>query len=215
LAIELLVTDDENSDFKLSQTLADSKNLINWIIENLEDLEISKNEINISKSVILYDMAIEHFFGIVHLIDANICGSAFALLRAETEALVRGGWLQFAATESQIEALVNGNKYSLPVFKVLVESIKSVSDFSDINILELINNSWSAMNSFTHGGALPIKRRMVKDVIQPNYEPEVIIEVLKMSGSLALIALRQISRNAGNSELAKEVDKMLTGKINT
>ena len=205
----------KNSDFKLNQTLANSKNLINWIIENLEDLEISKNEINISKSVILYDMAIEHFFGIVHLIDANICGSAFALLRVETESLVRGGWLQFVAKKSEIESFINNDRYKLPKFKTLVESINLVSEFSDINILELTNNSWSSMNSFTHGGTLPVNRRLVNNRVQPKYESEVIIEVLKMSGTLALIALRQISRIAGNSDLTKEIDKMLTGKINT
>ena len=71
------------------------------------------------------------------------------------------------------------------------------------------------MNSFTHGGTLPVNRRLVNNRVQPKYESEVIIEVLKMSGTLALIALRQISRIAGNSDLTKEIDKMLTGKINT
>lgn len=126
------------------------------------------------------------------------------------EALVRGAWLQRCATPEQVETFVD--KEALPLdFGGLVEAVEAHADFSDRLLSQLKHSSWKAMNSYTHGGMLQLGRRIKGGSIEPNFEPEEVVEVLKASGTFALLALRQIAHLARHDSLSTEVDRMLDG----
>jgi len=57
-----------------------------------------------------------------------------------------------------------------------------------------------------------IARRVKGGSIEPNYEPEEVIEVLKASGLFALMALLQIGRLASNDKVIGDVTARLNGE---
>lgn len=194
---------------ELKKALSKAQDLHRWIAERQDNIEIPQQGSSLVPGL-LFDLAIEHHVGIVHLALAGINGPAFALLRAAMEALVRGAWLQRCATPEQVEAFVT--KETLPLkFGGLVEAVVAHADFSDKMLSQLKHSSWDAMNSYTHGGMLQLGRRIKDDIIAPNFEPEEVVEVLKASGTFALLALRQIAYLAKLEALSKEVDEMLNG----
>jgi hypothetical protein len=128
------------------------------------------------------------------------------------EAFVRGAWFQRCATPEQVEAFVEKEALELK-FGELVESLEKHADFSDKVLSNLKHSSWKAMNSYTHGGMLQLGRRIKGGTIEPNFAADEVIEVLKASGTFALLALRQIAYLAGQEALSTEVEKMLSGEV--
>ncbi|MCK0162903.1 hypothetical protein [Marinobacter sp. S6332] len=60
------------------------------------------------------------------------------------------------------------------------------------------------MNSYTHGGALQAGRRFSGNSVEPNYDAEEVAEVIRFSGTFALMAFQQIALEAGRLDLADE-----------
>lgn len=194
---------------ELQRTLSGAQDLHHWIAQRQDGIEIPQQRSSLVPGL-LFDLAIEHHVGIVHLAAARVNGPAFALLRAGMEALVRGAWLQRCATPEQVENFVERETLSLS-FGDLVEAVEKHADFDDKLLSNLKHSSWKAMNSYTHGGMLQLGRRIKGGVIEPNFAPEEVIEVLKAAGTFALLALRQIAHLASQDALSKEVDEMLAG----
>lgn len=207
-----MLTDPPEYPVELQVLLGKAKELTSWIAQRHDNLEIP-NELRGLLSGLLFDLAIEHHVGIVGLVDHHVNGSAFALLRAAMETLVRGSWFQLSATNAQIQNFYD--KDVLPdrlSFGDLINEIEGQPDFADKMLSHLKHSSWKAMNSYTHGGMLQLSRR-VKDggTIEPNFDPEEIAEVLMASGLFALIALRQIARLSNNQNLVSEIEAKLDG----
>jgi len=127
------------------------------------------------------------------------------------EALVRGAWLQRCAAPEEVEAFVAKETIPFKTFGGLVEAVEAHADFNDKMLSQLKHSSWKAMNSYTHGGMLQLGRRIKDDTIEPNFHPEEVVEVLRTSGTFALLALRQIAHLAKNVSLSEDIDKMLDG----
>lgn len=194
---------------KVEDMLQKGKALTNWIAANQHALEIPGDSASLIPSL-QFDQCIEHHVGIVGLVDAHVYGSAFALLRASTESLVRGVWLRNCATEDQRNAYTDNDK--LPrglTFHDMVNACTAVVGFGEGCWLTSLAASWSAMNSYTHSGTLQLGRRLQGKEIFPNYEPEEIIEVLKTSATSALVAIKQIAKIAAKDALVAEVSRRL------
>ena len=195
---------------EVNATLNSAKELHRWIAERQDNLEIP-NQLKSLLPGLLFDLSIEHHVGVISLIDGHVNGSAFALLRGAMEAMVRGAWIQQCATDDDIKRFYEQDK--LPdglTFGDMVDAIEKHADFPDQLLSTLKHNSWKAMNSHTHAGMLPISRRIKGNSIEPNFEPEELIEVLKATGTFALISLRQIAKLAGHDGVAEEVNARLS-----
>ena len=94
----------------------------------------------------------------------------------------------------------------------MLDVIEQHADFGDKVLSCYKIEGWKAMNGYTHGGMHQVARRVKAASIEPNYQPEEIIEALKSSGLFALLALLQIGRLAKNEEVIAEVDARLTGQ---
>jgi hypothetical protein len=182
--------------------------LHNWIAAQQDDITISRND-EVFVPGLLFDLVIEYQVGIAHLVSARINGPAFALVRASFEALVRGCWLQLCAAPEQIKKFTEREELPLN-FGGLIEAVEQCEGFGGKVLSTLKTNSWTAMNSYTHGGMLQVSRRWKGGTIEPNYSPEEIIEVLKASGTFALMALRQIAVLGKKNELLDEVNRRLS-----
>jgi hypothetical protein len=193
----------------LAAVLDSARRLVHWIATRQDGLEVKAGNATRVPAVLL-DLAAEHHVSIVHLVAGRMNGSAFALLRPEFEAFVRAVWLQLCATTAELEAFVEKDELPLTLGG-MIEAVEGHPHFADNVLSGLKTSAWKAMCGYTHGGMLQVARRLKEDSIQPNYDPEEIIEVLKASGTFALMALLQIARLSRKSELEKEVAARLAG----
>ena len=193
----------------VESVLASAKQLANWIAARQEGIEIKTSD-SVRIPGVLLDLCLEHHVGIVHLASVQVNGSAFALLRVQFEALVRALWLQLCATQDEMRAFAENDKLPLK-FGAMVDAIESHPSFEDKVLSSIQQHAWRAMNGYTHGGLHQIARRIKRGSIEPNYEPEEVIEVLKTSGIFALMALQQIGRIARHEALCSEVGALLNG----
>ncbi len=182
--------------------------LHHWITQNLDDLEISRDR-RILLSVSCYDVVIEHHIGISALLKSRINGSAFALVRPLFETFVRGAWLRHCATDHEIDKYINDRLDKK--FYLLIEEVERLESFKDGILSGLKENAWKAMNSYTHGGIQQAGRRSSGSYIEPDFSDEEIVEVIKLSGSFALLAFQQIVLEAGENDLAVKAIEMLGG----
>jgi hypothetical protein len=147
-----------------------------------------------AKSLLLrayVDIALEHHEAIWVLTKRRLNGSAFAMVRPVFDTMYRAFWINKVATEQHIERAID-DKLGFDIDKIL-DQIKQ-GYFSDRppeeaelfgKILQLLREAWGAMCSYTHSGALPIRRRFTGDELKPNYSEGAIAEAL----NLVIIAL--------------------------
>ncbi|CCG97167.1 hypothetical protein MARHY3713 [Marinobacter nauticus ATCC 49840] len=175
--------------------------LHDWIEARLDGLQLPRTS-RASLSISCHDLVIEHHLGVAVLTRAKIYGSAFALVRSLFETFVRGVWLRHCATDSEIQKY-QADKLSLS-FGQLVSAVETVPGFDDGILSGLKENSWSAMNSYTHGGALQSGRRFSGECVEPNYDVEEVAEVIRLTGTFAIMAFQQIAIEAGRLDLVNE-----------
>jgi len=137
-------------------------------------------------------MALEHALSLRLLVRASCFTSALALMRLQYEAITRGVWLLYAATDIQVEILASpltldaeSAAKKMPIFSVLLDQVvakapeqasRMLINFKDIN--------WHAMNSFVHSGIHPLRRH------SEGYPEELIENVIRNSNGLNVMALQ-------------------------
>ena len=172
-----------------------------WIVNRLDGLDVPQDRKTLL-AVSCQDLVIEHHIGITTLLRSRINGSAFALVRPLFETFVRGLWLQHCATDAQIDDYIS-DKLELK-FHELLSVVEKVDGFEGGVLSKLKKNAWKAMNSYTHGGIQQASRRTNGDYIEPNFSEDEVVEVVKLSGTFALLAFVQITGSANQPALAKE-----------
>jgi hypothetical protein len=126
--------------------------------------------------------ALEHHEAIVLLIQSNLAGSAFALVRPVHETMVRAFWINGVADDKQIEGAWH-DKNVFPCMAQMLAAIKpryfgdTPSD-SATEFFQALKEPWRAMCSYTHSGALQLGRRFTNDVVKPKYPEGEVLEVL-------------------------------------
>lgn len=191
---------------EIEPVLAKAKELVRWISTQLDDLIISGEDRHKIPGL-MFDVSIEHYFAIVHLVDARICAGAYALVRSEFETYVRGLWLHYCATDEQISRFLDRDE--LPKTGALVTALEAMEGFEDKILSGIMEQAWRGMNGYTHSGTHQLARRMKQGSIEPNYEAEEILEVLRFSGTIAQMALAEIGQMAGKADLVAELQSRL------
>ncbi|HTP66452.1 MAG TPA: hypothetical protein VMJ66_13755, partial [Geobacteraceae bacterium] len=102
-------------------------------------------------AISLLHLCLEHHQGIHVLIDQNVIGSAFALLRPQLETYVRGVWFHHCAEDEQIQTFLEGG--DPPRFGNLIEAIEQIEGFDCGTLSDIKNTVYRNLNDFTHGGA--------------------------------------------------------------
>lgn len=183
---------------------------ITWFRESLVGIEL-KGDHRHRIPAQLFDLAIEHSSGIHNLIAANICASAFALVRSEFECFVRGAWLHYCASDTEIESFIAKDRID-PPFGALIDAIEQKPEFDTKFLSTVKDSALKAMHGYTHGGLHQISRRLDGDYIQPCFEDAALIEVILFSATMALIAFGQIAALADREDLIVAAGALMTGK---
>ncbi len=176
-----------------------SEQLIQWLDSKIDGIEI-KSTLRHRLSGGCLDIALEHQKSIVLLINHQLSGSAFSLVRLIFEAYIRGVWLHQCASESDLK-LFETDALDLKFHK-LIEDIEKLDSFSSGILSATKKKSWSAMNSFTHSGFSQVVRRNKEGSIEPNYVEAELLEALDFANGIAVMAAVEIAHLATNDSLA-------------
>jgi hypothetical protein len=168
---------------------SDLVDLIRWIDENASGIELPSDERSML-AIGCLDVALEHQAAIALLHASELYGSFLTLLRSETEALVRGLWLQHGATEEDLERFKRGKVKQ--DFQELIDVFeKKVGEGPGV-LSGLKERAWKAMNGFTHTGYIQVSRRHSPGFVKENYDEVELAQALDAAGVLGLVAAGQL-----------------------
>jgi len=168
----------------VSKRIAQSEDLINWLDRFIERLSIPSDDRSRIVASCL-DVAQEHHKSIVLTTSASFHGSASALVRIEFEAYIRGVWMSYCASDSEVEKFKQKDRLD-KTMAAMIGDLESQPAFSVGVLSDIKRRTWAAMCSFTHTGRQQVVRRLTATEIGPNYSEEEIISVLDAAGSVAL-----------------------------
>lgn len=142
--------------FNLPVELQKSMDLWQLISEKLQGVPIPNSTLARRVGAGFLYLSLEHLFAIITLAHHSQFASAFALMRPQYEAAIRGAWFSFSATGEQAQRFLEG--HSPPSIQTQIDAL--VSTRPDMEGLRAIHTgSWSWLNDFTHGGEVLIKSR--------------------------------------------------------
>ena len=168
----------------------------NALIDGIGFVGNERNRIAIS----LLHLSNDHQKGIHLLIDNELASSAFALLRPQFEALVRGLWFHRCATEKEIEKFLK--KKEPPRINDMIQAIEETHAYSHGSLSALKSKIWKLLNDFTHGGLAQVLARNTDEQIISNYSLEQMNALLDKSVDISLVASIETALIAENSELS-------------
>ncbi|MGE0558544.1 MAG: hypothetical protein AB7E73_08750 [Burkholderiales bacterium] len=154
-------------------------------------------------AVALLHLSLEHQTGIHSLVNIGVIGSAFALLRPQFEAYVRGIWYHRCATDAQVSSFIVGEQP--PKIIVLIEEIEKLEAFDEKLLSATKRQIWPSLNDFTHGGTTQVKARCTMNEITQNYREEHIANLLAASATWSLLAGVALAAAVGTETLAREL----------
>jgi hypothetical protein len=197
---------------KVAKMVRESGELINWLDDSIHGVEI-KADIRSQLAMGCLEIALEHQKPIVLLVSHSLYGSAFALLRLQFEAHIRGVWLHRCAHDVDLERLKR-DKLNKGV-PTLIQDIQEVDGYVGRVLSRAKNKSWNPMNSYTHSGYLQIVRRIKETTIEPNYAEDEIVEVLDFTNAVGLLSALQIAFLSGSEQLPYSIIKRMEAFFQT
>jgi len=175
-------------------TIDNARNLMAIIDRDVNGLQCQAIERNRVAGA-LYDIAHDHGKAIVVLIETKIYSSAFALVRPLFESYVRAAWIHYCASNVEIQSFISNDK--IPDFiskeirkrgcSQMLSEVEQKND-SPETLSKILDNNFKAMCSYTHGGILPIFRRLTEDSIEPVFEDQEIDEVIRFTSFISFLS---------------------------
>jgi len=118
-------------------------------------------------AVALHHLCIEHHQAAHVLVDNDVRGSAFALYRPQFEAYTRAHWYFACASDAKLEEFVHGGEP--PGMRKLADDLQETLGQPGEIIRRVKDQTWRSMCAFTHGGAIQVKARALKDEIRQSF----------------------------------------------
>lgn len=147
-----------------------------------------------------FAIAQEHHHAIVMLMEYRLYAAAFALIRCEFEAYIRGEWLSQCASDSLVVAFLKGKEP--PKLACMLEQLEMLQAFNEGILSRIKQTSWTAMCGYAHTGGLHVQRWNSESGIEANYSKDEVIEVLRFAEMLASLAVLGLATLATDERLA-------------
>lgn len=184
--------------------LETSKELWAWVATRLDGHTIPELPYNkrLQLALACQHLAIEHAQSIICLIDHELHGSAMALQRPMFEAVIRGVWLRYSATERQVDRAAEGK---FPRSDDMVGSSPSSKDQKDAPPLRALKDDWwKRFCGYTHGGTEQILARLGSSGLRTSLQCGEVIAALRWSDMIQLYSGTEMLVAARDDALAKE-----------
>ena len=159
-----------------SQALEIAREISQFIHERTNNLQI-KYEKRTSYALAVFQHALDIADGIVVLIEKNLPGVAWSLVRSMHESYVRAVWLLGHANPDQLD---NFEKGICPKLATLVKCIGDEPESGGVWIKGITDLNISAFHDLAHGGMEHVSRRVTANSVEPNYPEEEIINLLTL-----------------------------------
>jgi hypothetical protein len=130
---------------------------------------------------------IEHHEAMLLSIRNDKIGSAFALVRSIVEGVYRGLWVNFCATEAQLQVFERDDRLPLNMVEMAqaIDAKYQAQGFFE----NLRARSWAAMCSYAHTGMLQLGRRFTGAVAKPAYTEEEITQATTTATTCTLLLI--------------------------
>lgn len=155
-----------------------------------------------------FDIIIEHHEAIGVLIEKDLVGSGFALVRVVSETLYRALWVNACATSPQLDQLWKDDAFTFPrdTMARIDAAYLTKGTFQNVKM-----TSWKSMCSYAHSGLLQITRRFGGDgSVGPSYSEEEMLEVMGAITMMLMFAAILTFKSAGCDNAASEVEMLAT-----
>ena len=172
--------------------------LMKWIDENTSGVTLPTDDRTMLATG-CFDVAIEYQAAIALLCASELYGAALSLLRVLSESLVRGLWLLFCASETELQRFKIGR---LPkTFDQLVKEVEGKLGTPEGVLSTFKKAAWVALNGFTHTGFHQVSRRHSPGKVEGNYPEYEIAKAICVAGALGLIASAQVISMSNRQDL--------------
>ncbi|WP_235813796.1 DUF6988 family protein [Pseudomonas ficuserectae] len=161
-------------------------------------------------ALVVCGMALEHALSLRLLIRTSCYTSALSLIRLQYEALTRGVWLMYTATDLQVQTLASPltldaekSARKMPMFKDMLDGVvKTAPPQASRMLMGFKDVNYHAMNSYVHSGIHPLRRHA------EGYPLELIKDVLKNSNGLNVMAFQLASILSGDPSFSGSIKAM-------
>lgn len=159
-------------------------------------------------------VAEEHALALRALMALRLPTSAVSLMRLQFEALTRGMWLLYAASDAAIDKLMapltlesEQAAKNLPGASEMIEQIgkrvgQGAPPAAHQMLTQFKNVSWHAMNSFVHGGIHPLRRSA------DGFPVHLALQVLRNSNGLSTMTGMTMAVLTGDESVARPMSKI-------
>lgn len=161
------------------------------------------------------DLSFEHSHALRALLALGTPNSAAVLMRSQYEALLRAGWLMYAASDLQVEQLAaplsadsaaaaknaRGAEDMLKDLEKLLTTMPTLRGLV-LPLREIREVSWAALNSFVHGGLHPLARS------RGGFPTKLAADLVRNSNGMLHMAARLLARLTPSADVAAQVDKL-------
>jgi len=179
--------------------------------ELIDSVELKADERNRVVAA-LFHLSLEHHGSICLLVQNQHNGSAFALLRPQFEAYIRGLWFMKCATEGQLQSFIKDNEP--PRINDLISEIEENPGYEEKGLSSLKEKVWGSLCGFTHGGYVQVSWRVTTEEITSDFSEEHLVKLVITSCALSLQAYIALALLVDRAELAtsiKEVHQEIFG----
>lgn len=186
------------------RNLENSKKLSDWVACRLDGQRIPNlsRDKRLQLAMACHHLAIEHAQSIICLIDHEFHGSALALQRPMFEAVIRGVWLRYTATNIQLDQAARGK---FPNANRMVGGSSRPSDQSGPPPLSALKDIWwRQFCGYTHGGTEQIFARLSSSGLRVDYQRDDVIGALRWSDQIQLYSGVEMMDAVGDVALARE-----------
>lgn len=154
-------------------------------------------------------VALEHSVSLRQLVLSGNYTSAICIMRSQFEALTRGMWLFYSASEQKIEntmktlSELSQNADQKPSNSEMIAKLQGKAPEQAVLMLnEFKSEQWKALNSYVHAGVHALQRHAV------GYPEKLIIDIVKSSNGLLSMTAMMAAILTGNHVIAKDVSRI-------
>ena len=179
------------------EEVARAKEYVEELRRSVHELDLPNNSRTRAAGSCLA-IAQEHHDAIIRLSEWRLFAAAFALIRIEFEAYLRGAWLSLCASDSVVEAFLQGKEP--PKVDCLIAELEMVEEAELSKIKQKI---WKSMCAYTHTGGLHVQRWNTAERIEANYSRGEVLEIVKSAEIIASLSVHKVAYLAGDIGLAR------------
>lgn len=153
----------------------------------------------------LCGIAIEHHSAHLTLVKQRMWTSAYALVRPIFDAVLRAAWAFCVATPQAISRFAQGTD---PGPVAILKALKAVRPDLYEMLEPMKRQGWDVMSAYVHSGPHQVFEWYEDDRISPRHPEEGLVEILKLTTHLALLAFAMMC------EISGVEDEVITGWLN-